>query len=50
MAKVKVGFQADQKQADTHFEQRMDDILVQIQSILSSLEDSFYAKIGKLEN
>lgn len=53
LLKFEQGFGASYKaeiQANNeHLEERIDDILVQIQQIISGLEDTIYDKIGKIE-
>ena len=42
-------YKAEIQANNEHLEERIDDILVQIQQIISGLEDTIYDKIGKIE-
>lgn len=49
MAKAQAFAKADQKELNEHIELRIDDILIQIQNIVSGLEDSMYSKLSVVE-
>lgn len=49
-AKVEEGYKAEIQGNNERVEERIDDILVQIQGIVSGLEDSLYTRIGKVED
>ena len=49
-AKLEQGYRAEIQANNERVEERIDDVLVQIQGIVSGLEDSLYTRIGKIED
>ena len=49
VSKVQAALKAEQAQATTMIEERIDEMLVQIQNVISGLEDTLYSKIKNIE-
>ena len=49
VSKVQAALKAERAQATTMIEERIDEMLVQIQNVISGLEDTLYSKIKNIE-